>query len=172
MTSIIVGFSKPINRSWPFGYIFSWTIRLIEQTPYSHCFIRWHSAWLERDVVYEASGTIVGFKEGLFFDHKSKTLYEYEMACSDDVRKKIIQKAMDLSGRPYGVKQVFGILIVKIARKLGYDIKNPFSDGQATWVCSEIVAELLKELDMNINVHIDNVTPKDIQLFLEKEINS
>lgn len=157
--SIMVGFSRPKKHSFP---IFSWLIRLIEWTPYSHCYIRWGSEWLERDVVYEASGTMVHFKEGKRFDDKVEVVHLFEIECSSDTRKKVIQKAMDFSGAPYGLKQVAGILLVKMARWIGCDLKNPFSDGNKTWVCSEIVAEILEELGVEFSVSKDNVTPRDL----------
>lgn len=164
---ILVGFSKPKNHKFP---IFSWLIRLIEWTPYSHSFIRWSSSWLERDVVYEASGTMVHFVVGHKFDKKAETLALYEIHCSDEARRKLIQKAMDRSAAPYGMKQVFGILLVKLMRLFGKDIKNPFSDGSATWICSEVVMDALIELGITFDVHIDNVTPKDLKKGLDSKL--
>lgn len=164
MDKLYIGFSKPKNNKFP---IFSWAIRLVENTPYSHVYIKWHSDYLERDIIYQASGSSVNFMEGSYFNNKAETLYEYEINIPNKSSKIAKQKAMDYSNRPYGIKQIFGILIVKIAKLFNKEIKNPFSDGKATWVCSEIVANILIELGYNINISLDNVTPKDIYNFLE-----
>ena len=172
MDNIVVGFSKPINRSWPFGYVFSWAIRIMENTEYSHAYIQWSSDWLERDIIYEASGSTVHFVVGHKFEKTAKTVFKYEIECSSEAKAKIIRKAMDYSNDPYGIKQVFGILIVRIARVFEKDIKNPFSDGNATWICSEIVMDLLEELGIDLSINQDNISPRDIQNFLENNKQS
>lgn len=164
MQVITVGFSRPRGKKFP---IFSWIIRLVEWTRYSHLYIKWRSDYLDRDLVYEASGTGVHFIEGSRFNNKAETIHSYDILISDSTRKKIIQKAVDNAGAPYGIKQVFGILIVKAARLFGKDIVNPFADGSATWVCSEVLADMSEELGLDIGVHRDNITPRDIQEFLE-----
>lgn len=158
MNSILVGFSKP-KMKFP---ILSWMIRLLENTKYSHVYIKWESDWLQRDIVYEASGMMVHFKEGTAFEEHAETVHLFDVECGLESKKKIIQKCMDYSGNPYGLKQLFGILIVKILRIFGKDIENPFADGNKTWVCSEIVSELLEELEITFPVNQDNITPKDI----------
>lgn len=153
-----VGFSKP-KRRCP---VLSWAIRLVEKTDYSHVFIRWKSDWLEREIVYEAAGAMVSFKEGKRFNKKSEIVHLYEIECSDASRKRVIQFAMDNSGAPYGVKQLLGLGWVRLMRAFNKDVRNPFSDGKATWVCSELVSEVLRELDYNIPIQSDNISPKDI----------
>lgn len=163
MKTLVIGFSKPKNKCFP---IFSWAIRFIEQTPYSHVYVRWRSDKLERDLVYQASGTMVNFMEGSRFDNQAETTHKYELEISEYIKLKVVKKAVDNAGAPYGMKQVIGILLVKLARLMGKDIKNPFSDGKATWVCSEIVLDALKELGMEMKIHPDNVTPRDIKEYL------
>lgn len=168
MQTVTIGFSKPKGKKFP---IFSWIIRLVDWTPYSHVYLRWDSKYLERTLVYEASGTTVHFVEGSRFDKRIEVVHQYPIEVTDAQKKKMVQKAVDFSNAPYGIKQVAGIGIVKLARLFGKDIKNPFSDGSATWVCSEIVNDVLKDLGMDVGVHRDNVTPKDIQKFLEARVN-
>lgn len=163
-----IGFSKPINRTWPFGYLFSWSIRAVENTEYSHVFISWKSDNLDRELVYEASGTSVHFVGKERFLKKAKIVHSYEIHITEEARKKVIQKAIDYAEAPYGIKQVVGILIVKMARLLGRQIKNPLSDGTATWVCSELIADFFEELDLALEVDKENATPKDIKLALDK----
>lgn len=165
MRKISIGFSRPKGHKFP---IFSWLVQLMEGTEYSHVYVRWHSQYLEKDLVYEASGTMVHFTEGSRFDRKAETLHVYELQIEEEQYKRLVQRAMDYCGAPYGLKQVFGIAWVKLARVFGKDIKNPFSDGKATWICSELVNDLLMDLGMCTGISADNVTPRDIQEYLSK----
>jgi hypothetical protein len=159
MEKIIVGFSKPSkNIKFP---IVSWAIRLIERTPYSHVYIRWYSDSLERDIVYQASGTMVNFVGMNVFSEHAEPVHEFEIECSKETIKKTKQFAIDKAGYPYGVKQIVGILFVKIASLFGKKIKNPFADGGRTYVCSELVAEILKEkFGIKIEEDLDAAGPK------------
>lgn len=161
-----IGFSRPRSKF----LIISWLIRAVERTNYSHVYIRWKSDWLDRDIVYEASGTMVHFLEGKRFDKKAECVHLFKVDCSDEARKKIIQFAMDNAGASYGIKQLLGIGIVKLMRIFGKDIKNPFSDGKSTWVCSELAGEALKELGHKIPICRDNLTPKDIFTILNENV--
>jgi len=165
MRTLTIGFSKPINKRLP---LFSWFIRLLEWTPYSHVYLRWKSGRFEKDLVYQASGTTVHFLMGWRFDKKAETLDSFEIEMSEELHSLLVDKAMNYAGSDYGIKQVFGIAIVKLARLFNKDIKNPFADGESTWVCSEIVKELIEDLGISIPVHRDNVTPKDIYNILKE----
>lgn len=169
MKSIIIGFSKPKNHSFP---IFSWIIRFVDWAPYSHVYIRWNSKSIDRDLIYQASGISVHFLSGKKFDQKAESLFKYQIEINESLKYKTIQKCVDNLGSPYGIKQALGIGIVKLFRLFGKDIKNPFADGNATWVCSELVLDVLKDLGMKININADNVTPKDIQKFLESQVKN
>ena len=168
MEEIIIGFSKPKNNKFP---IFSWLIRLIEWTPYSHVYIQWHSDSLERDIIYQASGTMVNFMGSKRFNEHVETLFQYKIKCSSEAKKRVVQKAIDLAGAPYGVKQVFGITLVKLMRFFGKDIVNPFADGSKTWVCSELGMEIITDLGLSVPVQQENATPRDIKLALDSTLH-
>lgn len=159
MKKLYIGFSKPRNKKFP---IISWLIRLFENTPYSHVYIRWNSDYLERSIIYQASGSSVNFEEGRNFIKKNEILTEFELLVSEDIEKNIKQKAMDLCNISYGIKQISGLLLVKLFKLFNKNIQNPFSDGSATYVCSELVADLLIVTDFESDKSLDNITPKDI----------
>lgn len=162
MNELYIGFSKPKKFK-----LFSWLIRIVENTNFSHVYIMFYSSKYERWLIYQASGSMVNFIEAKRFFNKNEIIKTFLVVCSEDSRTKAITKAIDYCSAPYGIKQIFGILCVKIARLFNKDIKNPFSDGEATWVCSEIVTSMLKELGMDVGIKLDNVTPKDVYKFLE-----
>ena len=155
-----IGFSKP-KKLFP---ILSWLIRLFEWTPYSHVFVRWHSLGADADIVYQAGGTSVNFMAGRIFDSKAETVYEYEIEVDRETYKKLLHYCMTNAGVDYGIKQVFGIALVKLFRLK----KNPFADGKKSQVCSELAGNIIENLDMgDITIDLDVAGPKDIEKFLE-----
>jgi len=160
--SVIIGFSKPKGVFFP---IFSWVIRLFERTEYSHVYVRWHSKGAGVDVCYEASGNEVKFICKNVFDARIIPIKEYEIEITNEQYRKLLHFCMSNAGQHYGVKQVFGILLVKLFRLK----KNPFSDGRASWVCSELAGQILKDvLDKDTGLDLDIAGPKAIDKFLQE----
>lgn len=164
MKDLIIGFSKPSNSKFP---IFSYLIRLLQGTEYSHVFIAWKSDSLQRTLVYQASGLSVNFTSFENFKKKVKIIHTYTLSIPSELDIKIKQKAIDNSNKPYGIKQVLGLGIVALFDMFGRDISNPFSDGRATYVCSELVADLLIEFGITLTKSLDNITPKDLKIMLD-----
>lgn len=159
---IRIGFSKPKNKLFPAG---SWLIRLFENTKYSHVFVRWYSVGADTDIVYEAGGTYINFKAGKIFDKKAETVHEYETIISKEVYKKLLKYCMSNAGVQYGFKQIIGIALVKLFKLK----KNPFSDGNKSQVCSELVGNIIENLELgDIDINLDIAGPRDIKEFLEK----
>ena len=138
MRKIHIGFSKPAKRIFP---IYSWLIRLIEGTKFSHVYVR-HGTHYGISIVYQASGTQVNFTNGLLFFNKNEVIKEFTFDATDEYFDKYMTFALKNVGKPYGVLQVFGIAIYSL---LGLK-KIPFASGQAAYVCSELVAEILFEI--------------------------
>lgn len=136
MRKIIIGFSRPRGFFKPF----SWGIRLIERTAYSHVFIKMHSESLDVDLIYQASGTQVNFMGMEHFKNHAKILDEFEIDIDEDTYKKFMRWAVINAGAGYSLKQIFGILLIKIFRLKS----NPFANGQCSWVCSELAGFVLK----------------------------
>lgn len=162
MRKIYVGFSKPIHKILP---VYSWAIRLLEGTRFSHVYIR-HETKYKIDLIYQASGTQVNFESGELFFKKAEAIREFQFEVSDEAFDKYMEFAIRNAGKPYGILQVFGILFVSLFSLE----KNPFPSGSANYVCSELVGEILYEIgrfkyDREL---FDKLTPKDLFEFCLK----
>ena len=165
---IVVGFSRP-NKSKKFP-IFSWLIRLVEGTKFSHTYIKGYQGLKPQGYVYQASGLDVNFMGLEIFESNVEILHEYKIEVTRDQRRDMISRAIRLSGSPYGIKQIFGIAYHRFGRLFGQNWRNPFSDGEITAVCSEIVAAVLINLGFEFKQDLDLITPRDIHDALEKGI--
>lgn len=161
MRKIYVGFSK----STKFFPIYSWAIRAIEGTKFSHVYVR-HETKYGVDIVYQASGTQVNFMNEELFFKKSDVVREFQFEVTNDAFDTYMRFAMKNAGKPYGILQAIGIAIYSL-----FGLKNnPFPSGQAAYVCSELVAEILFEIgkfkyDREL---FDKLTPKDLFKFCLK----
>ncbi len=141
---IIIGFSKPRGKFKPF----SWAIRLVEGTPYSHVYIRTHSDKLDVDLIYQASGAQVNFMGLQHFNNHAIRLFEFEHEIPDQTYDAFMRWAIINSGADYSIKQPLGILLIKM-----FNLKrNPFANGSFAWVCSELAGFVLSSfLEVNID---------------------
>lgn len=157
--TIFIGFSKPKNSFFP---IFSWAIRLIEKTNFSHVYVR-HATHYNIDIIYQASGHAVNFESGELFFKKAQTVKEFEFRVSDEAFDAYMSFALRNVGKPYGIKQIFGIFLLKIFKLKS----NPFKNGSADYVCSELVAEILYELGLYKydRETFDRLTPSNLFRF-------
>lgn len=168
---IIVGFSKPKNHIFP---IFSWLIRLFEGgTKYSHVYVRWYSLGARVDACYEASGTQVHFVGKKVFDEKIQPVYEYQLEINRETYRKLLHFCMSNAGVKYGIKQVFGIAWQRLNKLLGRKVDNPFSDGNKSWICSELVAAIFidvvgLEVSKEVENELDSASPKNIKDILDR----
>lgn len=139
---IIVGFStaKKFN-------IFSWAIKTMEKTNYSHCYIKFYSESFECWLIYHASHTCIHFLSEENFTAKSNILEEYEITLSDEQKKNLVRNAINRSGILYGIFEILGMAITRIF-KLWFNkkIHNPFSDKEKTQVCSDLLYYELKDI--------------------------
>lgn len=158
MKTLIIGFSKP-KSNWAIG---SFLIRLFEKCDFSHAFIRWHSESLDRDLIYQASHGMVHFISGSKFDDSVTTVTQYTFDLTPIQSKNIVQKCIDLAGTKYGTLQLFGMAFERIT-----GIRNPFRDGSRTYVCSELVGEVLKQIH-SIDLDLEYIGPKELKDLVSK----
>lgn len=158
MSTIYVGFSKSIV-SVP---ILAWIIMACERVNFSHAYIRIRSDSLDRDLIYQATGSGVYFVGMEYFHQHSATVEEYALEVSDEAKKQFLRWAIDMSGKPYGRLQCLGIGIRRLAMLVGIKMKNPFSTGNKAYVCTEVVAEAVKELGMPIGQSLDDVGLREL----------
>ena len=156
MREVTVGFSKPRGKILP---IFSWIIRLFQGTEYSHVYVK-HMTKYGLEIIYQASGAQVNFVSGAIFNDKNVVLREFYFSIHDVTFDNYMKYCIKNAGKPYSLMQALGIL-VKDFLKLDY---NPFSDGKSSYVCSELVGEILADMSGVIlsEQNLDLLTPRDI----------
>lgn len=145
--------------------IYSWLIRAIEGTPFSHVYV-WHETKYNVPIVYQASGHAVNFMSGNLFREHNEVVHEFAFEVSDLAFESYMLFALLNVGRPYSLKQAFGILLMRL-----FDLKrNPFSNGRALFICTELVAVILNELmkfKLEENFY-DRAGPMDIYKICER----
>jgi hypothetical protein len=152
---IKIGFSSPINHPFP---ILSWAIKTIYNTPYSHCYLKFHSDSLERDIIYEAVGVGVRFVGANLWSQHAEVIKEFEIDLSSDQYTELMRFCIDHAGIEYGKVQVLGIYAAKLFRMR----ENPFKNDDSLEVCSEIIGRILEQLGYEFNKSLDLISPKDI----------
>jgi hypothetical protein len=162
MRTVSIQFTRPANCWFKW---FSWVVRLIEWTPYSHVRLKWSASWGD-PVVYEASGSDVKFLGKLGLDQRPiKVLAEFNFDLTDQQYRKLLHICMANAGVNYGVKQILGIGIARLFRLS----RNPFSQGRKSQVCSEVVGRFLEEvLEHDTQLDLDLAGPKDIYEYLRR----
>lgn len=153
MPRVEVGFVAPKAKLVPM----SWLIRLCEGTRFSHAYIKVESKSLSRALVYQATGSGVYFIGETAFNDHYNLVEQYEFEVSDEAKTKLLQWAIDTSGKPYGIRQVIGLALQRACRLVGIKIRNPFANGSQAYVCTELVANALEELGMDIGMSLDEV---------------
>lgn len=163
MKTITLGFSKSSKSFAPFSKLIMW----VQQTPFSHVYIKIHSTNLDRDIIYQASHLAVNFMGSIRFLQEEIVYQEFILHVSDQSYNKTMKFAIDNSGVPYGILQVIGIGWVLLLQKFNKTVSNPFPNGNSNFVCSELIADILKEcLGENIQFDADTVTPKEMYDFV------
>ena len=163
--NIIVGFSTHSSFN-----LLSEIIKFTEHTNFSHVYIKIFSTSLNRWLIYQASGLVVNFVGQDVFHIKNKEIAEFLVPITTEQKIKILQLAVDLAGKPYGIKDLIGIGLVRLCSLIHWKIKNPFADGSKTYICSELAATILVQLGMSFD-SLDSATPKDVYDKLRGQFN-
>ena len=159
MKTITIGFSRACTK-FP---IFSWLIMFAERTDFSHVYVRIKDAQAKRLVHYQASHTFVNYMGEKVFKSQETTTREFDFIVSDRSFVKIQQFAIDAMGKPYGVLSILGLAYVQILKYFGIKKSNPFRDNGETYVCSQLVASILKTCEnVKMPENINDITPKDL----------
>jgi hypothetical protein len=156
MFALTIGFSKPKKFK-----LLAWIIQKVEGTDFSHTYMKFHSDSLSRDLIYQASGLTVNFCGCTTFYSEHVEVDSYVIYVTDEQRIRILQKAIDLAGKSYGIKLLLGIGLVRFYAMFGKKIANPFSNKE-TYVCSKLIGAELEELGFTFE-DLNNTTPKDIR---------
>lgn len=157
-----IEFTKPQAGGFP---IFSYGIRAVQRTEYSHVRLRWVNS-TGRDIIYEASGSSIKFVGTLAQEkHKVEIVKFYEIDLDREHYRGLIDLCMTYADVSYGALQIFGMLIAYM-----FDMqKNPFADGRYSQVCSELVGRFLEEvMEFDVEANLDVAGPLQIDKCLEK----
>jgi len=158
MNKISIGFSRP--KAWK---PFSWAIMKGYGTPYAHVYIKIYSSKYDRQLIYQASHMTVNFMSPSIFMEENIIVDEFDLEIENANYIKMMQFAIDNVGKPYGVKEAFGLAIVRIADLLGKKIKNPFRDGGKTYVCCELGGHIAANYaSVGISTDFDDLNPKEL----------
>lgn len=142
-------------------------------TPYSHVYVRFKSESFDRELIYQASNSMVNFM-GLETFLKNNLIYkEFSIDITSENRKNLVQFAIDMAGRPYSIKEAIGLGLVKIASWFGKKIKNPWGDGTQGFVCSVLAAYILENfLGEDVPDDFEDADPEKIYNFLSSKLPS
>lgn len=151
MATIKAGFSRS-KAGFP---VAAWAIMACEHTDFSHSYVKIPTRW-GFDLVYHAVGSGVNFSGPCAFELHHQPVEEYEIEISDEARDKLLEWCARNSGLNYSRKQVFGMLIKRVAKLFGSNIRNPFSDSQA-YICTELVAKILESLGYQTPVGLEDM---------------
>lgn len=165
MKTITIGFSKP-RTVFP---ILSWIIRMWEGSEYSHVFVRIIARNIKNDLFYHASGLSVNFMGNDLFYKNHKVLDEFIIEIDEDKYLRMLDIAIDRVGYPYSIGQLLGIVMIRLFRIFGKKINNPF--GKSGYICTEIAAEVLKEVcGVEIEKELNSITLNDIHKTLTNKM--
>lgn len=139
MSRIIIGFSKP--KKWKIGAA---AIMLVTKSPYSHVYIKFESSIPGIPVtVYHAAHGMVHFLSEENFVKNNLQIAEYAMDTSIEERRQLLTHCMNLAGDPYGISELFKILITDALSNMGIQIKTYNGSG---YICSELVGIFLANI--------------------------
>jgi len=163
MKTIKVYLSKPKNHPFP---IFSWLVRLVEHTKYSHFIVGWYDGYLKKEIFYESTGSGMNFINKKLFLKKHKIIKEFKFNSKNiyDIKK----YAHDNAKRKYSIKQIFGLFIMRLLSLFNIKISNPFKDGQYSQICVETAAYLLsKGKIINLPDNIEDYGLVELEILLK-----
>ena len=149
MKTITIGFSTSHT-------LFSSLIRWFSSSKVSHTYIRMPLYSSCSELVFQASGLKVNIEGYKHFESHSTVVKEIELQISDEKYEELEVFMCDSLGKPYSIKQILGMVLVLVCRSVGCKIKNPFRDGDHSYVCVELVANIL-----NIP-NAEDMTPQDL----------
>ena len=164
MATVTIGFSKSSSKFAPF----SWIIKLVQGTPYSHAYLKIHRDDINRDVYYQASHDLVNFMSSTQFNNEETIIKEIDFEFTDSDKIKLSQFMYDQLGKPYAVSEILGLLCVVLCAKIGIKIQNPVQDGTSQFYCSELVSYFLSQCDgITLPKDLADMTPKDLYEFVQ-----
>ena len=163
MNEITIGFSRPKGGFQPF----SWLIRLAYWSPFSHAYVQFDIP-KSGTVIFQASGAKINLISEELFNSKELIYKEFTLPISAKNKKEVIKFAIAQLGKPYNLRGILGMAIVRVGQLLGFKWHSPFAYNGSSAFCSEIVANILEKYeDINLGNAADD-SPKAVYDVLEK----
>jgi hypothetical protein len=153
---VSIGLSRP--NKWK---ILAWLIMLIEGTKYSHVFVTWKCEAIQRRKIFEAVGSGIRILSNVNFKKHAKVIELYDFYVDKKTLIEIERDAHDMSGRPYGIKALFGLAWMRLVNCFYRIIKrskkttNPFKDGDYSQVCIEAGGMVLNRIEKLVKNYED-----------------
>ena len=165
MKQITIGFSKSTSKF----AIFSWLILLTQKTPYSHVYLRYHDDYLNQNMIYQASHTLVNYMSMPVFLGQEDVIKEFTFHISEETFKAWMEFAANNAGKPYGVLEIVGLAFVELASLFNVKITNPFKDAGQTWICDQLVAAGLETCNnIKLTMPLNDMRPQDVYQVVSK----
>jgi len=153
---IYVGFSSHKKS------IMSWVISKVTGDPFSHSYIKIPIDEMNSSTVFQAAFCNVHFLNYDSFLETNEVYKEFPVILSDDQYLNAKKFMFKESGKKYAVMELIGFIWILLIRKLfKKNIKNPFFNGQNSYICVELVLYFLNIYNFN------NYTPGDLYRSLE-----
>lgn len=118
-------------------------IRFVTRSGVSHVYVRIPVPNHAQNLIFQASGLAVNLEAEIFFLEKARVVKEFPMILTPEKSAKLESMVLNRLGAPYSCKALVGMLCVLACRTFGKKIKNPFRDGDHSYVCVELAANLL-----------------------------
>lgn len=155
MKSVVIGFSKSKKKFAIGGFL----IRAYMKTPYSHTYLGFYSASIDRNLKYESVGSGVRFIGEKKWQSHAEEVKAYTIQISEENYIRMLQFCVDNASVSYGFWQNIGVVVGSLFKMK----KNPFNSGVN---CSELIGRILVKEGYVINKDLNLLTPKDIDLIL------
>jgi len=112
---------------------------------------------------YQASHTLVNSMSEEVFLAQETVIKEFTFGVSDAAFKAWRIFGDQNAGKPYGVKEIFGLAVVELAAMVGIKMHNPFKEAGATWICDQLIAAGLQQCNnVELPMPLDDMRPQDV----------
>jgi len=163
MNEITIGFSRPKGGFQPF----SWLIRLAYWSPFSHAYVQFDIPKIGT-VIFQASGAKINLISEKNFNSKEFIYREFTLPISSKKKIEVMKFAIDQLGKPYNIRGILGMSIVRIGQLLGKNWSSPFAYNGSSAFCSEIVANILEKYEDIDMGNVADDSPQAVYAILEK----
>lgn len=161
MRELEIVFTKS-KKCFPIG---SWLIQWYTKQPYSHV-AKGHEVRDWGKAYYQASEGKVNYEYHTEFYKKHEVVKKYVLLIPTEVRTEINKACFQDAGKKYGMLQNIGIVFTDIAKKLGFNVDNPFKSGRN---CSELLyLKVFKVLKPELDYDPEKIKPHEIEAIILK----